>query len=552
MATPCVRWKVIHVLIFLLLHYDNILCDDDDGSDVGSRSGEDDTCDDLQTSLQQCCQKRHMYGPTKVCATTCHTWSCWTGVFHDECNFVHKMCRYYSDVSFELYYHEYNEAYFRYQSCNGDHVPTYIHMFDCFPYTGYAGMDMRRPIIYNVPRYDIITRTDSGKPTAVVYWEPLPYARDNSGAVKLASNMSPGDAFPIGDTKVTYIAIDSSGNRQSTSFTVTVKDKEKPVITSDLSVIHLEVKPGETSTVVSWPVPIITDNSGLPVIIVSNKYPGDVFPIGMSTVTYTATDAFLNSAEFSFDILITNTLSLGPIIYDVPKNNIITETDSGKPTAVVYWEPLPYARDDSGAVTLTSNMSPGDVFPIGDTKVTYIAIDSSGNTASDSFTVAVKDVEKPIIISDLSVINLETKPGETSTVVSWSVPIITDNSGLPVTIVSNKYPGDVFPIGMSTVTYTATDAFQNSAEFSFDILITKSDRTPQPPLTPRPPTKPACSCEIAPGNLCQISGNTTPQSMVKCTNATLHSLKYNCPRCQKAPPIFPDCSFPEVHDVANK
>ena len=56
--------------------------------------------------------------------------------------------------------------------------------------------------------------------------------------------------------------------------------------------------------------------------------------------------------------------------------------------------------------------------------------------------------------------------------VIWKVPVITDNWGAThVTQVSNYQPGDVFPIGISTVTYTATDCSGNEQTFSLSITI---------------------------------------------------------------------------------
>ena len=80
--------------------------------------------------------------------------------------------------------------------------------------------DTMAPVIYPVPA-DITTRTDLGKPTAVVQWIP-PYAYDDS-PVTLTSNWYPGWSFPIGVTTVVYTAMDASGNEAKVSFTVTVK-----------------------------------------------------------------------------------------------------------------------------------------------------------------------------------------------------------------------------------------------------------------------------------------------------------------------------------------
>ncbi len=83
-------------------------------------------------------------------------------------------------------------------------------------------------------------------------------------------------------------------------------DKESPVITSDLTVIQRKAIPGDTLKTVFWETPVVTDNSGQPVTLVSNKQPGDSFPIGTTVVTYYATDEYGNSAVFNFNIIITS------------------------------------------------------------------------------------------------------------------------------------------------------------------------------------------------------------------------------------------------------
>ena len=77
-----------------------------------------------------------------------------------------------------------------------------------------------------------------------------------------------------------------------------------------------------------------------------------------------------------------------PVISGTPSNQTVN-TDAGLPNATVSWTP-PTARDNSGeAVTLTSDYSPGDMFGIGTTNVTYTATDSYGNTATFTFNVVV-------------------------------------------------------------------------------------------------------------------------------------------------------------------
>ena len=79
-----------------------------------------------------------------------------------------------------------------------------------------------------------------------------------------------------------------------------------------------------------------------------------------------------------------------PVISNMPSNTV-QPTDTDMPTAIVIWDE-PSVADHSGSQTLTFSHSPGASFPIGDTDVTYSAIDSSGNTVSLMFTVTVQGI----------------------------------------------------------------------------------------------------------------------------------------------------------------
>ena len=68
---------------------------------------------------------------------------------------------------------------------------------------------------------DIKQNTDVGSSTAVVSWS-APTASDNSGSVNLTSSHSSGSTFSIGDTIVTYTAVDASSNSVNATFTITV------------------------------------------------------------------------------------------------------------------------------------------------------------------------------------------------------------------------------------------------------------------------------------------------------------------------------------------
>ena len=77
-----------------------------------------------------------------------------------------------------------------------------------------------------------------------------------------------------------------------------------------------------------------------------------------------------------------------PFFINLPAN-ITNSTDSGLANTTVSWVE-PTVTDNSGVVSLSSSHSPGTVFSIGSTEVTYTAIDNTGNVAYGSFTVTVE------------------------------------------------------------------------------------------------------------------------------------------------------------------
>ena len=75
------------------------------------------------------------------------------------------------------------------------------------------------------------------------------------------------------------------------------------------------------------------------------------------------------------------------------------------------------------------------------------------------------------VISDLPDDITQNTDSELSTaVVTWTEPTATDNSG-SVTLTSSHNSGDMFSIGITTVTYTATDGASNTVIVMFTVEI---------------------------------------------------------------------------------
>lgn len=349
-------------------------------------------------------------------------------------------------------------------------------------------VDAQAPVIAGCPS-NVLVNTGANATTcgATATWIE-PTATDNctaQGSLVWSKNHNPGDIFPVGTTTVTYTATDAAGNVSNTcSFNVIVTDNTIPVIAACPANITVFTGTGATTcnAVATWIEPTASDNctSAANLVWTKNHAPGDVFPAGTTTVTYTATDASGNvSNTCSFDVtVIDNTI---PVLSGCPSTVLVNTGTSITPcSATATWiEPTAIDNCTSSAnIVWTKSHTPGSVFPVGTTTVTYTATDLKGNvSATCSFNVIVTDNTAPVLAGCPATVNVTTGTGATTcnTTATWIEPTATDNCTASANLVwtKNHNPGDVFSVGTTTVTYTATDAAGNvSATCSFNVVVT--------------------------------------------------------------------------------
>ena len=300
------------------------------------------------------------------------------------------------------------------------------------------------------------------------------------------SNFTSGACFPLGTTTVTYIAFDSKNNISTCSFDITVTattvdpcttDAIQPTIQNCPSNIALSTT--GSCEAATWTVPTATDNCGTPSVL-SNFASGTCFPIGTTTVTYTATDAKNNTSTCSFNVTVTakpidpcTMDATQPTIQNCPSNIALSTIGSCE---AATWT-APAATDNCGIASITSNFASGTCFPIGTTKIIYTAFDNKNNSSTCNFDVTVTavpvdpcatDVTKPVFQN--CPLNIVQSTSATCTNVNWVAPTATDNCGVP-TITSSHNSGTCFPLGATIVTYTATDAKNNKGTCSFVVNV---------------------------------------------------------------------------------
>ena len=297
--------------------------------------------------------------------------------------------------------------------------------------------DTTKPIIS--PPVDLVIEA-TGSLTPVDLGEAI--AMDESGIQLIVSNGP--TLFPLGSSTIIWTAIDNNGNSAFATQQVDVVDTTPPTISLIPDIIVEAVVPYDN--IVELQAPSADDILG--VVSITNDAP-EFFSIGETIVTWTATDVGGNTASIEQKITVFDTIF--PIL-QVPENIVIeatsleqNEVDLGEATAT-----------DNGEIASITNDAP-EFFPLGETTVTWTAIDSSNNFSSLTQLVSVIDTNAPEI-SPLEDITLEATSVDAN-IVNLDNPTVSDIQDATIYIIAP----DVFPVGETTVTWTVVDSSGNSA-----------------------------------------------------------------------------------------
>jgi hypothetical protein len=283
----------------------------------------------------------------------------------------------------------------------------------------------------------------------------------------LACTPTSGSVFPFGTTRVTCTATDASHTSAQRSFSVTVRDTTPPVISGvppNIATSTLD----PNGAVVSYPLPTATDSVDGAVPVSCSPPPGSRFK-GTTTVTCSAYDAHGNGTSASFAVTVVIDVDHTPPFIAVPTQ---TKAEATRPDGAVVNYIATAVDGHDGVVPAMCTPPPGAVFPLGATLVTCTASDASGNVAHATFVETVVDTTKPVlkVPADFSA-----KAGQRGGAAVTYQVTATDAVGVAHQACTPA-SGSIFPLGVTTVTCTASDAAGNRATASFRVTVT--DTTP--------------------------------------------------------------------------
>jgi hypothetical protein len=315
-----------------------------------------------------------------------------------------------------------------------------------------------------------------------------PAATDNCSptpTIHLLTDVTTQDPLcPNGYTRVRTWNFTDVNNNPSANFvqTITVQDHTPPFVVQMPADVTVNSDANCQATGVNLGILSAQDNCSAEVTI-TNDHPS-IYPIGNTIVTWTIKDACNNTITRQQTVRVLD--HTNPVIANCPADiTVFTGPGALTCTKGVSWTP-PSASDNCSVITsFTSNYNPGAVFPAGTTLVTYVATDASTNSSTCSFNVTVVDNTVPVINNCPA--NIVTcNPN-----VTWTAPTATDNCG--VTTFTNDAPAS-FPVGVTTVIYTAKDAANNTTTCSFTVTV-----------NPTPSALAASNSPICSGNSLSLS-----------------------------------------------
>jgi uncharacterized repeat protein (TIGR01451 family) len=224
-------------------------------------------------------------------------------------------------------------------SVNANVVGQYTITYNATDPTGHAATPVTRtvnvvdttpPVVTAPPNVSVNTGAGATSCTVTVSDATLGIASANDACdgpeSVTRSGVPSGNAFPVGQTVITYSATDSHNNTGTATQTVTVIDNTPPTISCPANItVTLPLNSTATSMVVNYTAPVGTDNCpGATTTRTAGLASGASFPVGPTINTFRVTDASGNFAECPFTVTVLyNFTGFFPPVGNPPILNVV-------------------------------------------------------------------------------------------------------------------------------------------------------------------------------------------------------------------------------------
>ena len=177
-----------------------------------------------------------------------------------------------------------------------------------------------------------------------------------------------------------------SGTSAAGEYVMTMTDlgNTAPVITNVPANVTVNAATATCANTATWTAPTVTDDQPNCLVVTSNYAAGASFPVGVTTVTYTATDGQDVVTTASFTVTVNDTqlptvTAPGAVTVTAALNSCTATATLGSATSA----------DNCGVTASATNDAPA-TFPIGNTTVTWSVTDVNGNVGTATQVVTVE------------------------------------------------------------------------------------------------------------------------------------------------------------------
>ncbi|MEE4177750.1 MAG: HYR domain-containing protein [Bacteroides sp.] len=351
-------------------------------------------------------------------------------------------------------------------------------------------VDTTDPVFTTIPENLTVECDGAGNATELNDWLANVAATDGCGAVTITNDFTAlsDECGATGSATVTWTAEDDCGNTTTTSATFTIVDTTDPVFTTIPDNLTVECDgAGNTAQLNDWLVNVAaTDGCGT--VTITNDFTGlsDLCGVtGSATVTWTAEDDCGNTTTTSATFTIEDTTD--PLFTVVPDDLTVECDGAGNTAQLNAWLADVAATDGCGSVTISNNFTAlsDECGATGSATVTWTAEDDCGNTATTSATFTIEDTTPPAFFCPDDII-VTADPGQDFATIVIPIPVVSETCG--TVVLENDYTltdnaSGQYPLGITTITYTATDECGLVTTCSFTITVNDDE----PPVISCPP-----------------------------------------------------------------
>ena len=314
------------------------------------------------------------------------------------------------------------------------------------------------------------------------------FPKDTCGIFSLTQDVNDivfnGDSLPvsINPYQFNFIATDNNQQQSTCKVNFYVLDSSPPVIENcpqggdtTLYLLASENACGKTVDLSGVKGTETCNNLG-----VRNVYTGlpqnSFFPIDTTQIKLLSINQFNDTSTCQFNVIIVDNIAPEFVSCQASSDTVIISLSENSCTQTIQFSPPVSSHTCDTRVYHNGGISPGDVLVVGKYQAQYVAVDSSGNTATCNLKFNILDLIAPTFINCPSDTILTTDLNTCGKIFSFDPLITQDNCDISTIGINqidqtNLNSGSVFEVGLTTLSFEQLDHSGNIGICSFTVNV---------------------------------------------------------------------------------